>query len=98
MFGAGTLINAAAIVIGGILGLLFGKLLKKGLQDILVCACGLSVIFIGAAGAFEKMFRVDGGTVSSSGTMMIIVSLCIGGLAGELIGIERLTERFGEWL
>lgn len=31
MFGAGTLINAAAIVIGGILGLLFGKLLKKGL-------------------------------------------------------------------
>ena len=98
MFGAGTLINAAAIVIGGILGLLFGKLLKKGLQDILVCACGLSVIFIGAAGAFEKMFRVDGGTVSSSGTMMIIVSLCIGGLVGELIGIERLTERFGEWL
>ena len=38
MFGAGTLINAAAIVAGGLLGLLFGKLLKKGLQDILICA------------------------------------------------------------
>lgn len=98
MFGAGTLINALAIVAGGILGMLFGKLLKKGMQDILVCACGLSVIFIGAAGAFEKMFTVDGTSLTSSGTMMIIASLCVGGLAGELVGIERLTERFGEWL
>lgn len=98
MFGAGTLINALSIVVGGILGMLFGKLLKKGMQDILVCACGLSVIFIGAAGAFEKIFTVDGASLTSSGTMMIIASLCIGGLVGELVGIEQLTERFGEWL
>ena len=98
MFGAGTLINALAVIAGGVLGILFGKLLKKGLQDTLVCACGLSVIFIGAAGAFEKMFTVVDGSVVSSGTMMIIASLCIGGLIGELIGIEQLTERFGEWL
>lgn len=98
MFGAGTLINAAAIVAGGLLGLLFGKLLKKGLQDILICACGLSVIFIGAAGAFEEMFTVDGSALSSSGTLMIIFSMCLGALAGELIGIEQATERLGLWL
>lgn len=98
MPGLGTLINAAAIIVGGIIGLLFGKLIGKRLQDIMVAACGLSVIFIGAAGAFEKMLAVKDGALSSGGTLMIIVSMCVGGLLGELIGIEQATERFGEWL
>lgn len=98
MMGLGTLINAAAILIGGILGLLFGKLLKADMQKILVSACGLSVIFIGAAGCLEKMLTVTDGVVSSDGGMAIIICMCLGGLLGELIGIERGTEKFGEWL
>lgn len=98
MPGLGTIINAAAVLAGGILGLLFGKLIGKRLQDILVSACGLSVIFIGGAGALEKMFTVTDTGLSAGGTMMIICSLCVGGLLGELVGIEQATERLGEWL
>ena len=94
MFGAGTLINAAAIVPGGLLGLLCGN----HLQTILICACGLSVLLIGADGVFEKMLAVNGSALSSSGAMMLIVSLCLGGLAGELVGIAQATDRLGEWL
>ena len=86
----GTVINAAAILLGGLLGMLFGKVIGKRVQEILVSACGLSVIFIGAAGALEKM--------ASGGAMMIVCSLCVGGLLGEIVGIEQATERFGEWL
>lgn len=92
MIGLGTIINAAAILLGGILGLLFGKLLKTDMQKILVSACGLSVIFIGAEGCLTRL------PLSENGGLIIILSLCIGGLLGELIGIERGTERFGEWL
>lgn len=50
MFGLGTLINAAAIVLGGILGALFGKLIKPEHQDALSKVCGVSVLFIGISG------------------------------------------------
>lgn len=46
MYGLGTLINAAAIVVGGILGALFGKLLKQQHQDALTKVCGISVLII----------------------------------------------------
>lgn len=98
MPGLGTVINTAAILAGGLLGLLFGKLIGERLRDIMVAACGLSVIFIGAGGVFEKMLTIKDGALSSGGTLMIIVSMCAGGLLGELIGIEQATERFGEWL
>lgn len=98
MIGMGTLINAAAVLAGGLLGILFGKLLKKNLQDILVCACGLSTIFIGASGVFEKMFVVNDNAITSDGALMVIICMCLGGLIGEIIGIEKQTENFGEWL
>ena len=61
MHGLGTVINVAAIIVGGILGMLFGNLIKERHRDTLSKACGLSVIFIGAAGAFMGMFSVVDG-------------------------------------
>ena len=49
MFGLGTLINCAAIVVGGLLGALFGKLLKDKHRDALAKICGVAVLFIGIA-------------------------------------------------
>ena len=78
MFGLGTLINTAAIILGGIFGLLFGKFMKEEIQETISKACGVCVLFVGMAGAFEGMFKiVDGGLVSGS-TIMIIASLTIG--------------------
>lgn len=98
MFGLGTLINVVAIIIGGIFGGLFGKLLKESHQDALCKACGVCVLFIGISGALEGMLQMDGNRIVSGGSLLIIASLAIGGLVGELLNIEGLFERFGAWL
>lgn len=54
MIGTGTLINAAAIVGGGVIGLLAGKLMKERFRETVQLACGICVLFIGTAGAMEK--------------------------------------------
>ncbi len=86
-------------MIGGFAGLLFGKLIKPRMQETMTCACGVCVIFLGIAGAMEKMLTAhENGTLASGGTMMIIASLVLGALVGELINIEAGMERFGGWL
>lgn len=98
MIGLGTIINVAAIIIGGLLGLFCGKLLKPRLQDTLNMACGICVLFIGIAGALEGMLSVEGGRIVSGGAMLVIGCLAIGALLGELLNLEDKFERFGEWL
>ena len=98
MIGLGTIINCAAIIVGGVFGLLFGKLLKERVQETLQKANGICVLFIGIAGAMEGMLRLSGSTLSSGRSMLIIASLALGALVGELINIEHWVERFGEWL
>jgi uncharacterized membrane protein YqgA involved in biofilm formation len=98
MIGLGTIINCIAIVIGGVLGLVFGNLMKERLQEILMTATALCVLFIGIAGALQEMMTVEGSSLSSGGTMMMIASFAIGSLIGELLNLEYHIERFGEWL
>lgn len=98
MPGMGTMINAAAIVLGGAAGLLFGRFFSEQKQDALSKACGISVLFIGIGGALEGMLTVDGPAVASGKGMLITICLAAGALIGELLGIEELFERFGRWL
>ncbi|MBQ9079664.1 MAG: DUF554 domain-containing protein [Clostridia bacterium] len=99
MYGLGTVINTAAITVGGILGLLFGKLISERHRDTLCKACGVSVLFVGIAGALKGMLSVgEDGKLSSGGDLLIIACLAIGAIIGELINIEGAFERFGAWL
>lgn len=98
MIGLGTIINCAAIIVGGVFGLLFGKLLKERVQETLQKANGICVLFIGIAGAMEGMLRLSGSALSSGRSMLIVASLALGALVGELMNIEHWVERFGEWL
>lgn len=98
MHGLGTIINVAAIIIGGLLGMLFGRFIGERHRDTLCKACGLSVIFIGAAGALKGMFSVSDGKLVYGGDFLIIGSLALGALVGELINIEGGFEKFGAWL
>lgn len=98
MIGLGTIINTAAIILGGLTGGIFGKRLTERYQDTLMKACGLCVIFLGIAGTLEKMFVIQNGTIVSGGTMMMIASFAIGSLVGEWVNIEHHMNRFGEWL
>lgn len=98
MPGLGTVINCALVLCGGAMGFFFGKALSQRLQDIMVCGCGLSTIFIGAAGTFQHMLVISGNSIETRGTMLLVVCLCLGGLLGELADIEGNIERFGAWL
>lgn len=98
MVGLGTIINSAAIVVGGIFGLLFGKFMKERIQDTLLKACGVCVLFIGIAGAMEGMLKISGSSLLSGRSMFIVASISLGAVVGEILNIEHGFERFGEWL
>ena len=98
MIGIGTLINVGGIILGGLFGLLFGNFMKPRVQDTLMKANGLCVLFLGIAGTLEQMVSVSDGRLVSSGTMMMILSLSIGALIGEWINLDQKMEQFGEWL
>ena len=99
MYGLGTVINTAAIVVGGLLGLLFGRFIPEKFRDTLTKACGVSVLVIGVAGALKGMLSVgEGGKLASSGDLLIVLCITLGGLLGELCHIESGLERFGAFL
>ena len=98
MPGLGTVINTIAIIVGGLIGLFFGKFMKERIRDTLCIACGLCVIFIGASGALEGMLRIEEGSIVSGRSMLLIGCLALGAFFGELINLEDKFESFGEWL
>lgn len=98
MHGLGTIINVAAIIVGGLLGMLFGRFIGERHRDMLCKACGLAVIFIGVAGALKGMLSVVDGKIVYGGDFLIIGCLALGALIGELINIEGGFEKFGAWL
>ncbi len=91
MAGLGTIINVGGILAGGLLGILIGKRIKKQYQDALIMAIGVCVLFIGIQGALEEMLK-------NPSAMMLIISVALGTLIGEIINFESKFERFGEWL
>ena len=98
MFGLGTIINTAAIVLGGLCGRIFGRFLSESAQDTLTKVCGVSTLFIALSGAMEGMLAVEDGKLVSSGGMLVIICLAIGAFLGEILRIEEGFERFGAWL
>lgn len=83
----GTFVNTAAIIIGGLAGLLFrGGILKK-YNETIMHAVGLAVILVGLTGALkvEKM-------------LIVIFSMAVGTLIGEMLRIEDRLNKMGNWL
>lgn len=98
MIGLGTIINTAAVIIGGGLGLLLKKGAAKRFEKILMQALGLSTLFIGVGGVLKYMLVVENGALNTQGTMLLIFSLVIGAIIGQWIDIESKMERLGEKL
>ncbi len=83
----GTLVNTAAVISGGALGLAAGKRLPARVRDILTQALGLCVLYVGADMALE-----------GARPLLTVGSVILGGLAGELLGVEQGLARFADWL
>ena len=75
-----------------------GNFLTEKLQQTLQMACAVAVIFIGASGTLSPMFTVEADEIKVGGTMLLIASLIIGGLVGEVVDIDGAFEKFGIWL
>lgn len=91
--GLGTVINALAILAGGALGILCRSFLQERYQDTIIKATGFSVVFLGAAGTLSKMLNVSpDGSLTTGGSMVIILSLALGALLGELINLDFVTR------
>ena len=98
MRGLGTVINVALLIFGGLCGLLFGKKLNERIKDTLLSVNAVAIMMLAVGGVMQNMLSLSDGKLSTSGTVMMIVSLTLGGLIGEIININALVDKFGEWL
>lgn len=79
----GTIVNALAISLGSILGILFHKKINQDIATSLFKVVGLTVIYLGISGLM---------VVEDS--MIIILSMALGTLLGEVLNIEKKLEHF----
>ncbi len=98
MIGLGTIINTAAVVAGGIIGLLFGKLIPERIQKTLIMCNGICVMFIGVAGAMSKMLTLKDGVFDTQKSLLLVLAMVLGTIVGELVNLEKQITRFGDWL
>ena len=98
IIGLGTVINVIAIITGGILGILLKRFVSESLQDSLIKVLGTATIFLGIAGALEGLLVIEDGKIVSVNALLLILSLTLGTLVGELLELEDIIERFGGWL
>lgn len=81
----GTLVNALAIAVGGIIGILFKNIIPDKLSESLLKATGLAVITVG--------IRLS---LAGENLTLLIISVTIGTLIGELLDIEGRLDRLGQ--
>ena len=98
MFAIGTIINTISIALAGLLGSWFGYLLKERHQSGLTMASGIAILFLGISGSLEGLLSVVDGQIISQNSMLLIISLALGTLIGEILHIEGWFERLGVWL
>lgn len=92
----GTIVNAAAVVAGGALGLCLRRGLPERVQDAAMQAGGLGVAMISLGGIFEQMLTAGpDGLLTSGGGMLLVLSLVLGGMAGEVMRIE---DGWSDWV
>lgn len=95
MIGLGTIINTVAVIAGGLLGMLLKNGIAKKFEKILMQGLGLATIFIGAGGVLKYMLVMENGNLTTRGTMLLIFSLVIGCVLGQLLDIESKMEALG---
>lgn len=61
-------------------------------------ATGIATMFLALSGTLSKMFVIQQEGIQTTGSMNVILSLVIGALIGEMIDIDHLFEKFGNWL
>ena len=85
MFGLGTLINTATVLVGGSMGLIIGDRIPDRIRTIVVQVIGLVTLGLGLSDVLKTHNMV-----------FPLVGMVLGGIVGELLAIERRLEGLGE--
>lgn len=83
----GTLVNVVAIGFGAIIGVAFKKGISIQIKNTVMQGIGLAVLLVGIQMSLQ-----------GSQILIVIISLALGGICGELLKIESNLERLGIWL
>ena len=96
MIGIGTIVNVLAIIAGSTIGMLAQKGIPEQLQKSVMKVLGIATMFIGMSGTLAEMLVVTADGISTQGTMLMIISLVLGTIVGELLRIEDRLEALGD--
>lgn len=93
----GVLINAGAIAVGGLIGLLLKNILNEKVVKVIFQALGLSVL---SAGILDLISGINSlSSISFNyGTLFLVLVLVVGGLIGSLLKISERLDKFGSFL
>jgi uncharacterized membrane protein YqgA involved in biofilm formation len=95
--GLGVIANVITVIVGSAIGLAFGRFITERFRKIAFYALGLSTFSIGAMMVIGGLMKADAAG-SKFAVLALVLSLVVGGLIGEAVGIEAALERFGQWL
>ena len=85
--GLGTAINVVAVLVGGGIGTLVGAKLPETMRRTAMQAIGIVTLLVGVANFLEY-----------DNPLVPLVSVVLGLVVGEILGIEDLLRRFGDYL
>jgi len=85
--GIGTAINVVAVLVGGGIGTLVGARLSEGMRETAMNAIGLVTVLVGV----QSFLRFDN-------VLVPLVSVIVGLVIGELLGVDATLKRFGDYL
>ena len=81
---SGTLLNAATVLIGGLLGTALGDRLPAGLRENVVRGVGLFTLAMGVKFAIE-----------TSNLLFMLGAMVLGGVVGSLVGVDARLNQLG---
>src|SRR6266851_4948872 len=87
MFFSGTLLNAATVLIGGLLGTFIGDRLPERIRENVIRGVGLFTIAMGVRFAFE-----------TSNLLFLLGSILLGGIMGSLASLGARLNALGDRL
>ena len=83
----GTFVNTAAVLIGGLIGLLLKKGLPAKISDTVMKGVGLCVIYIGISGSLD-----------GKNALITIISTAVGAVIGSLLDLDCKVNQLGIFL
>ena len=87
MYGLGTLANCVAIIIGALLGVFCKRGLPEKWQETMMSSIALCILIIGVQMALK-----------TQNIIIVIFSLVLGAIVGEILDIEAAMNRLGQYL